>query len=187
MVAERRSLHDPTRESRPQDESPADRIAIVSKLVRTHHGWDDDETRPGLQLLLANDVAFMVVGGYAVAAHGHPRYTGDLDIWLLIDRDNAEKLVHVLREFGFGALDLAADDFLVEDHVVQLGREPIRIDLLTGLDGVSFSECISRAVSVDIDGLQVPFISREDLLKNKRSSGRSQDLADVEALEARGQ
>ena len=140
-----------------------------------------------IELLLANDVAFMVVGGYAVAAHGHPRYTGDLDIWLLIDRGNAERLIHALREFGFGTLDLTVDDFLVEDQVVQLGREPIRIDLLTGLDGVSFSDCIGRAVSVDIDGLQVPFISRQDLLKNKRSSGRSQDLADVEALEARAQ
>lgn len=139
-----------------------------------------------IELLLANDVAFMVVGGYAVAAHGHPRYTGDLDIWLLIDRGNAEKLVNVLREFGFGALDLTADDFLVEDRVVQLGREPIRIDLLTGLDGVSFSDCVARTVSIDVDGLQVPFISREDLLKNKRSSGRSQDLADIDALEARG-
>lgn len=138
-------------------------------------------------LLLANEVEFMVVGGYAVAVHGHPRYTGDLDIWLLIDRVNAEKLVRVLGEFGFGALDLSADDFLVEDQVVQLGREPIRIDLLTGLDGVSFSDCDTRAVSIDVDGMQVPFISREDLLENKRSSGRSQDLADVEALEVRGQ
>lgn len=140
-----------------------------------------------IELLLANDVAFMVVGGYAVAAHGHPRYTGDLDIWLLVERDNAEKLMHVLGEFGFGALDLSADDFLVEDQVVQLGREPIRIDLLTGLDGVSFRDCVCRAVLIDVDGLQVPFISRDDLLENKRSSGRSQDLADVEALEVRGQ
>jgi hypothetical protein len=77
-----------------------------------------------IELLLANDVAFMVVGGYAVAAHGHPRYTGDLDIWLLIDRDNAERLVHVLREFGFGALGLAADAFLVEDQVVNWDANP---------------------------------------------------------------
>lgn len=136
-----------------------------------------------IELLLANDVAFMVVGGYAVAAHGHPRYTGDLDIWLLVDRENAERLVQVLTEFGFGSLGLSAQDFLTDNQVVQLGREPLRIDLLTGLDGVSFGECIGRSILVDIDGLQVPFISREDLLANKRSSGRSQDLADVDALE----
>jgi hypothetical protein len=100
----------------------------------------------------------------------------------LIDHDNAEKLIRVLRAFGFGALDLSADDFLIENQVVQLGREPIRIDLLTGLDGVSFSDCRDRAITVDVDGLQVPFISRDDLLKNKRTSGRPQDLADVDAL-----
>jgi hypothetical protein len=142
----------------------------------------DQDFSEFIELLLANDVAFMVVGGYAVAAHGHPRYTGDLDIWLLIDHDNAERLIRVLRAFGFGALDLSADDFLIENQVVQLGREPIRIDLLTGLDGVSFSDCRGRAITVDVDGLQVPFISRDDLLKNKRSSGRPQDLADVDAL-----
>jgi hypothetical protein len=157
-------------------------LIMVGMTVRL-----DPDFSEFIELLLANEVVFMVVGGYAVAAHGHPRYTGDLDIWLLIDRDNAEKLVDVLREFGFGGLDLSADDFLVENQVVQLGREPMRIDLLTGLDGVSFSDCVTRAVSIDVDGLPVPFISREDLLENKRSSGRSQDLADVEALEARGQ
>lgn len=145
----------------------------------------DPDFNEFIELLLANDVAFMVVGGYAVAAHGHPRYTGDLDIWVLVDRHNAEKLIEVLREFGFGALDLGAEDFLVDEQVVQLGREPVRIDLLTGLDGVAFSDCIDRAVVVDIDGMHVPFISREDLVRNKRSSGRSQDLADIDALERR--
>jgi predicted nucleotidyltransferase len=137
-----------------------------------------------IELLLDHEVAFLVVGGYAVAAHGHPRYTGDLDLWILVDRTNAERLIEALKAFGFGSLGLSADDFLVRDQVVQLGREPIRIDLLTGLDGVHFSECASRSVSVEVDGMNVPFISRADLLANKRASGRAQDLADIEALDA---
>lgn len=143
----------------------------------------DPDFREFVELLLANDVSFMVVGGYAVAAHGHPRYTGGLDIWILIDQANAEKLTQTLRDFGFGALGLGPDDFLTEQQIIQLGREPVRIDLLTGLDGVSFRDCVDRAINVDIDGMSVPFISREDLLRNKRASGRAQDLADVEALE----
>lgn len=135
-----------------------------------------------IELLLANDVSFMVVGGYAVAAHGHPRYTGDLDVWILVDRTNADKIVQTLGDFGFGALGLTSDDFLAEEQIIQLGREPVRIDLLTGLDGVSFRDCADRAVDVDIEGVRVPFISLEDLLTNKRASGRAQDLADVEAL-----
>lgn len=136
-----------------------------------------------IALLLGNEVAFLVVGGYAVAAHGHPRYTGDLDLWILVDRDNADRLIDALKAFGFASLGLSADDFLVDDQVVQLGREPIRIDILTGLDGVRFDDCASRSVKVEIDGMSVPFISREDLLANKRASGRAQDLADVEALD----
>lgn len=101
-------------------------------------------------LLLDHDVAFLVVGGYAVAAHGHPRYTGDLDIWVLVDRDNAARLLEALDAFGFASLGLSADDFLVADRVVQLGREPIHIDLLTGLDGVEFDTCASRAVHVQM-------------------------------------
>lgn len=102
---------------------------------------------------------------------------------MLVDRENAERLIEVLTAFGFGSLGLPTEDFLVSDQVVQLGREPIRIDLLTGLDGVHFDECASRSVSIGIDGMDVLFISRNDLLANKRASGRAQDLADVEALD----
>lgn len=98
------------------------------------------------------------------------------------DRTNADKIVQTLGDFGFGALGLTSDDFLAEEQIIQLGREPVRIDLLTGLDGVSFRDCADRAVDVDIEGVRVPFISLEDLLTNKRASGRAQDLADVEAL-----
>lgn len=143
----------------------------------------DPNFREFIELLLENDVAFMVVGGYAVAAHGRPRYTGDLDIWVLVEEENADKLIQTIRDFGFASLELTADDFLTEEHVVQFGREPVRIDLLTSLDGVSFSECSERVVHLEIDGMSVPFISREDLLRNKRSSGRARDLADVEALD----
>ncbi len=146
----------------------------------------DPDFKEFINLALSNDVKFMVVGGYAVAAHGHPRYTGGLDIWILVDRENAEKLVLTLGEFGFAELHLTPKDFMEEGQVIQLGREPLRIDLLTGLDGLSFSDCMDRAITVDIDRMAVPFISRHDLLVNKRATGRPQDRADVAALDPCG-
>ena len=143
----------------------------------------DQDFREFIALLLENDVRFMVVGGYAVARHGWPRFTDDLDLWLWMDPTNASGVLDALREFGFGDVGLTVDDFLEEDQVVQLGRPPLRIDLLTGLDGVRFSDCHRRVVVTELDGLFVPFIGRDDLITNKRASGRPQDLADVAALE----
>ncbi len=133
--------------------------------------------------LTANDVRFLVVGGYAVAAHGHPRYTDDLDIWLLLGHENALGVLRALDQFGFGSLGLVDQDFLRPNQVVQLGYPPLRIDLLTNVDGLDFDECWPRRVIIDIGGRQVPFLAREDLLTNKRTSARAQDLADVEALD----
>lgn len=135
-----------------------------------------------LGLLLEREVRFLVVGGYAVAAHGHPRYTGDLDLWLLVDPGNAASVVSALEDFGFSALGLTEEDFLRPAGVVQLGYPPLRIDLLTSVDGLDFSDCWPRRVHVGVNGLDVPFIGRSDLLRNKRASGRLQDLADLEAL-----
>jgi Nucleotidyl transferase of unknown function (DUF2204) len=131
----------------------------------------------------AHDVRFLIVGGYAVAAHGHPRFTKDLDVWVWVDEQNANRLVSALEDFGFGSLGLTAADFIEEGIVVQLGYPPQRIDILTQVDGVQFGSCWDRHIEIEIGGQRVPFISADDLLANKKASGRPQDLADVAAIE----
>ncbi len=133
---------------------------------------------------IGRDVRFLIVGGYAVAAHGHPRYTKDLDVWVLVDQRNVEQLLLALGDFGFGSLDLTPDDFLDDDVVIQLGYEPVRIDVLTGASGVDFADCYERRVEIDVAGVHVPFISLPDLRRNKAASGRLRDLADLEDLPA---
>ena len=130
----------------------------------------------------AHDVRFLVVGGYAVAAHGHPRYTKDLDVWVRVDPGNAHRIIEALEDFGFGGLGLAVADFLAADVVVQLGREPQRIDLLTFISGVEFDEAFANRVVVEIDGVDVPVIGRGELHRNKLATGRLRDLADIEDL-----
>jgi hypothetical protein len=125
----------------------------------------------------------LVVGGYAVALHGYPRATKDLDIWLWLDAENAARIVKALADFGFGTLGLEAADFLVPDQIVQLGYPPNRIDLITTLPGVEFERCYEARVIVMIDQLPVNFIDPDSLKRNKRASGRLQDLADLENLE----
>lgn len=132
------------------------------------------------------EVRFLVVGGYALAAHGHPRFTKDLDIWIWIDPGNARRLVVALADFGFGSLGLTEADFVEPGVVVQLGQAPKRIDLLTSIDGVTFDDCWPARVQIDIGGLSVPVIDAGHLVVNKRASGRLQDLADVEALSGEG-
>lgn len=131
---------------------------------------------------VARDVRFLIVGGYALAAHGHPRYTKDLDVWLWIDAGNAERLVGALADFGFASVGLVPGDFTQPGVVVQLGHPPLRIDLLTSIDGVTFDECWPAQVVIDVGGIAVPFIDVEHLIVNKRASGRLQDLADAEVL-----
>jgi hypothetical protein len=127
-------------------------------------------------------VQYLVVGGYAVAFHGYPRYTKDIDIWIYSDKANAEKLLKALEDFGFGSLDLKVEDFLDPEQVVQLGYPPNRIDLITDLKGVEFEECFSAKIEVNIEGAKVNFIDLENLKKNKQATGRYQDLADLENL-----
>jgi Nucleotidyl transferase of unknown function (DUF2204) len=131
----------------------------------------------------AHDVRYLIVGGYAVAAHGHPRFTKDLDVWVWVDEQNANRLVSALDDFGFGSVGLTAADFTEEGMVVQLGYPPQRIDILTQVDGVQFDSCWDRHIEIEIGGQRVPFISADDLLANKKASGRPQDLADVAAIE----
>lgn len=136
-----------------------------------------------IQSLNDNGVRYLVVGGYAVAQHGHPRYTKDIDIWVEMSRENAAKVVKALEQFGFAALGLKESDFLEADQIIQLGYPPSRIDLLTTLLGVEFSECYPAHVTVNMDDVPVDFIDLENLKKNKKATGRHQDLADVENLE----
>ena len=135
-----------------------------------------------IQSLNDNHVRFLVVGGYAVAFHGHPRYTKDLDIWIEMTKENAQKIIHSLKQFGFDSLGLMEEDFLIPDQTIQLGYPPSRIDLITTLSGVDFETCYSSRVLIEIDGTQVHFIDLENLKINKQASGRLQDLADIENL-----
>jgi len=144
----------------------------------------DQDFKEFIESLNALDVRYLVVGGYALAVHGRPRYTKDLDIWFDQQPDNAEKLVRAIERFGFQSLGLKAGDFLVPNQVIQLGNAPIRIDLLTSVSGIVFDQCFPGRVVVMIDELPVNVIDLENLKKNKRASGRLQDLADVEALES---
>lgn len=136
-----------------------------------------------IQSLNDNQVRFLIVGGYAVAFHGHPRYTKDIDIWIEISRQNAERVVNALTQFGFTSLNLTADDFLEPGIVIQLGYPPNRIDLLMGLVGVDFAACYASRIQTEIEGVILPFIDLENLILNKRASGRLQDMADVENLQ----
>ena len=136
-----------------------------------------------IQSLNDNGVRYLVVGGYAVALHGYPRYTKDMDVWVEMTPQNASKIVKALDQFGFGSLDVKESDFTVPDQMLQLGYPPRRIDILTTLPGVEFSECYSVHTTVDIEGVPVAFIDLENLKKNKKATGRHQDLADLENLE----
>ena len=135
-----------------------------------------------LGLLLEESVEFALVGGFAVAYHGYPRFTGDMDI--LIDRDqaNAEKVLKALARFGFGSLRIAVSDLTTEANVIQLGFPPVRIDLITSIDGVENEEVFANRLFDDFYGLKIPIISLDHLKRNKRATGRTQDLLDLENL-----
>jgi hypothetical protein len=135
-------------------------------------------------LALFNDhrVNYMIVGGYALAFHGAPRFTGDLDIYVKPDRDNAQRIVAALDAFGFASLGLKAADFEQPDQVIQLGVSPVRIDLITSITAVPWEEALAGRVLSTYGDVPVHYIGREQLVSNKRATGRKQDLADLEAL-----
>lgn len=135
-----------------------------------------------LESLNANNVRYLIVGGYAVAFHGHPRYTKDLDIWIERSQANATRLVKAINDFGFGSLKLNAKDFLQPGEIVQFGNPPNRIELFTSLKGVDFKKCFASRVRVDYGGIKANVIDLDGLKKNKKAVGRAQDLADLENL-----
>jgi hypothetical protein len=136
-----------------------------------------------LELLNRHGVRYLAVGGFAVAVHGRPRYTKDLDLWVEVSPENANRLVAVLEDFGFASLGLRAEDFLDPDVVIQLGYEPNRVDFLTKLTGVEFADVYPLRVSTKVGELDVPVIDRASLIANKRALGRPYDLEDTKALE----
>lgn len=133
-------------------------------------------------LLDQHQVKYLLVGGYAVGFHGFPRYTGDLDVFIAISERNSKRILMVFEDFGFPDLGLTKEDFLEEEIVVEIGREPMKIQVLTGIDGVTFEECYEGKVELDISGLNVPFIGFDELLRNKEASPRSKDKIDLEEL-----
>lgn len=141
------------------------------------------DLREFVELLNSLQVEYLVIGGHAVAFHGHPRFTGDIDFLVAPHPANAGRLVDVLRRFGFGSLDLSADDFVRPDRVIQLGRPPNRIDILTSISGVEFHEAWAGRVAGHLDGLPVYYLGLAELLRNKRAAARAKDLGDIEILE----
>lgn len=135
-----------------------------------------------LRLLNAYSVEYLIVGGYAVGFHGHPRATADIDLWVPMRQTTADQLVLALRAFGFDVPELSPALFLRPDQIIRLGAPPLRIELLTTISGVDFDDCYPRAVTATLDGVEVRMISLADLKANKRAAGRHQDLADLDHL-----
>jgi len=140
--------------------------------------------REFLELLNSRGADYVIVGAQSLAFHGRPRYTGDLDILVRPTRDNARLLLALVNQFGFEQSSFKETDFLQPEQIIQLGRVPNRIDLLTSLTGVTIDEAFDAKVSAIIDGIPVFVLGRDALIRNKRAVGRPQDLADLSALEA---
>lgn len=138
-----------------------------------------------LRLLNANEIRYIVIGGYAVAFHGYVRYTGDLDIFVELSAENAEKLTRTLHEFGFNLPSVNPALFLRKGKIIRMGHEPIRLEILNDIDGVTFQECYAHRRIAFLGKLKINFIALPQLLKNKCASRRLKDLADVEALTRR--
>jgi predicted nucleotidyltransferase len=135
-----------------------------------------------LRLLGAHSVEYLLIGGYAVAYHGYPRATADLDVWISLNPINAEKTVAALREFGFDLPDLRPEIFLQEHKIIRLGRPPLRIEIATSISGVTFENCYRARLVTQLDGVAVSLIDLEHLKINKRAAGRHKDLDDLENL-----
>lgn len=135
-----------------------------------------------LRLLRANGVEYLLIGGWAVGYHGYPRSTDDLDVWVAIAPANAERVVSVLREFGFDVPELSTELFLQNDQIVRMGIAPVRIEVSTSISGVEFDECYRERLETTLDDEPVSLISLRHLRINKKASGRLKDLSDLENL-----
>ena len=135
-----------------------------------------------IALLRSEGVDFLVVGAAALAAHGRPRYTGDIDLWIRCDTETSERMERVLERFGFGSTGLRAADFAEPNKVIQLGVAPNRVDILTGLTGLEFEAAWNKRIDLPLDDETLPFLDKDSLRDNKKATGRPQDIADLEAL-----
>lgn len=140
------------------------------------------DSREFIELLNSNRVRYLVVGGFAVAAHGYARLTEDIDFFIDSSRENAERVVEVLGKFGFGSLNLTVDDFTASGRIIQLGYPPNRIDIITSISGVSFEDAWQGRLEADLDGVPTKFIGKDSLIKNKEATGRKKDRRDVGEL-----
>lgn len=144
-----------------------------------------DDFREFLKLLNVRRVKYLLIGGYAVAHYGYIRTTADMDVWIERSEANASRMVKALIDFGYDVEGLQPALFLSERSVVRMGVSPLRLEILTSISGVSFAECYRRGRRIRVRGLQVKVIAYQDLITNKRASGRLKDLADIEGLEER--
>ena len=145
-----------------------------------------NDFREFLALLNAHEVDFMIVGGYALAYHGAPRYTGDIDVFIKPDKRNAQQIFKALEEFGFSSLELSIDDFQKKDQVVQLGLPPVRIDIITSISGVTWEQADASKEPGKYGEVPVFYIGKVQYVANKRATGRAKDIADIEALGEKG-
>ncbi len=135
-----------------------------------------------LKLLNDKGVRYLLIGGYAVGYHGYPHATNDMDIWIALHPDNAERVVTVLREFGFNLPELTPELFLKEKAIIRMGVPPMRLEISTGISGVYFDECYASRIVDVLDGVEVNIIDLPHLKANKKAAGRLKDLADLENL-----
>lgn len=134
------------------------------------------------ELLNKHGVKYLVVGGYAVALYGYPRYTGDIDFWVKPEKENAKKIIKALEDFGFSGYDISENDFIEPDNVIQLGYPPNRIDIITGVTGLTFDESYSNKKKIEIENISIDFISLFHLRLNKKATGRDKDKTDLNHL-----
>ena len=142
----------------------------------------NEDYKEMLQILLDNEVKFLIVGAYAMGAYGYPRATGDFDIWVEASPENSKKIYKSLSEFGVPMSDITEDTFTEKGIIFQIGVAPRRIDIITHIDGVIFQEAYKSRVNIEIENLSIPFISKENLIKNKQSTGREKDKLDADYL-----
>ena len=142
----------------------------------------NENFREFLRLLIERKVEYLLVGGFVVGFYGYPRYTGDLDIWISLTIENRDKIIKVLKDFGFESLGLTAMDFEKKGTIVQLGFPPNRIDIINDLDELQFDKCFTRKKIIEYENLKISCISLEDLIKNKKAVGRLKDQLDLENL-----
>ncbi len=144
----------------------------------------NEDYRDMLHALSDENVKFILIGAYALAAHGYPRATMDIDIWVMPSPDNSDAVFRALRRFGAPVNSITKEDFQIDGTIFQIGVAPRRIDIITAASGLTFEETYRNSIPINIDGVEVHIPSIEDLILNKKASGRTKDLADVEALES---